>query len=124
MFSNIGLTEFLLIAIVALLVFGPNKLPELGRALGKTLREFKNGARELVSFDDQPGKPEAPNAVSAAPAAGVASDASAASGPVVAHEGSVEASVSNGERVASDVNADNQPTAIPNPVNRERRLPD
>ena len=53
MFSNIGITEFLLIAVVALLLFGPNKLPEVGRALGKTIREFKNSARELMA-DEKP----------------------------------------------------------------------
>lgn len=44
----IGTTGFLLIIIVALLLFGPSKLPELGRAFGRTLREFKNGAKEIM----------------------------------------------------------------------------
>ncbi len=41
MFANIGPAGFILILVVALLLFGPNKLPELGRAAGRTLREFK-----------------------------------------------------------------------------------
>lgn len=41
MFSNIGFPGLLLILIVALVIFGPNKLPEIGRAFGKSLREFK-----------------------------------------------------------------------------------
>jgi len=41
-----------LILIVALLVFGPSKLPELGRAFGKTLREFKNATQGLVDDED------------------------------------------------------------------------
>lgn len=41
-------TGFILILIVALLLFGPSKLPELGKAVGRTLREFKNGAKELM----------------------------------------------------------------------------
>ncbi|WP_409344162.1 twin-arginine translocase TatA/TatE family subunit [Paenibacillus sp. MBLB4367] len=55
---SIGPTGFILIILVALLLFGPSKLPELGRAFGKTLREFKNGAKELVgnSDDDQQRK--------------------------------------------------------------------
>ncbi|MCR8643594.1 twin-arginine translocase TatA/TatE family subunit [Paenibacillus sp. N1-5-1-14] len=49
--GSIGFTEFLLIGIVLLLLFGPKKLPELGRAFGKTLREFKNGARNMMEED-------------------------------------------------------------------------
>ncbi|WP_336789380.1 twin-arginine translocase TatA/TatE family subunit [Paenibacillus sp. MMO-177] len=49
--SGIGATGFILLAIVALLLFGPNKLPELGRAFGRTLREFKAGARDMM--DDE-----------------------------------------------------------------------
>jgi len=45
-------TGFILIFIVALLLFGPSKLPELGRAFGRTLREFKNGAKELLPEAD------------------------------------------------------------------------
>jgi sec-independent protein translocase protein TatA len=48
MFQNIGFSEILLIGVVALLLFGPRKLPEIGRMLGKTLNEFKKGARELM----------------------------------------------------------------------------
>ncbi|ACS99719.1 MULTISPECIES: twin-arginine translocase TatA/TatE family subunit [Paenibacillus] len=49
--SGIGATGFILLAIVALLLFGPNKLPELGRAFGRTLKEFKAGARDMM--DDE-----------------------------------------------------------------------
>jgi len=48
MASGIGVTGLILLIIVALLLFGPSKLPELGRAFGRTLREFKLGAREIV----------------------------------------------------------------------------
>ncbi|MBT2727914.1 twin-arginine translocase TatA/TatE family subunit [Neobacillus sp. C211] len=41
MFSNIGVPGLILILIVALVVFGPNKLPEIGRAFGRSIREFK-----------------------------------------------------------------------------------
>ncbi|EGL82674.1 Sec-independent protein translocase protein tatA/E-like protein [Caldalkalibacillus thermarum TA2.A1] len=41
MLSNIGFSELLVILVIALIVFGPHKLPELGRAAGKTIREFK-----------------------------------------------------------------------------------
>lgn len=52
MFQNIGFTELLLIAIVALVIFGPQKLPEIGRVLGRTIRDFKNGAHALLN--DEP----------------------------------------------------------------------
>ena len=38
---NIGLPEILVVLVIALIVFGPKRLPELGRSLGKGLREFK-----------------------------------------------------------------------------------
>ncbi|MFD0051947.1 twin-arginine translocase TatA/TatE family subunit [Actinomycetes bacterium NPDC127524] len=49
MLSNIGLPGLFIILILALIVFGPKKLPEIGRAAGQTLKEFKNSARELTS---------------------------------------------------------------------------
>jgi TatA/E family protein of Tat protein translocase len=44
---NLGFPELLVIFIIALLVFGPRKLPELGRSLGKSLAEFKRATNEL-----------------------------------------------------------------------------
>jgi sec-independent protein translocase protein TatA len=52
MMSGIGITGFLLIALIALLLFGPSKLPELGRAVGRTLKEFKKGASDAVNVDE------------------------------------------------------------------------
>ncbi|RXZ81765.1 twin-arginine translocase TatA/TatE family subunit [Paenibacillaceae bacterium] len=51
--SSIGATGFILLGLLALLLFGPNKLPELGRAFGRTLREFKNGTKELTTADEE-----------------------------------------------------------------------
>ncbi|MBB3112087.1 sec-independent protein translocase protein TatA [Paenibacillus phyllosphaerae] len=56
MFNGIGVTGFILIVLVALLLFGPNKLPELGRAFGRTLKEFKAGAKDLMDDDDKDRK--------------------------------------------------------------------
>ena len=47
MFGNIGPEELILIFIVALLVFGPKKLPEIGRSVGKAIREFKKASEEI-----------------------------------------------------------------------------
>ena len=46
MLSNIGVPGLIIIFIIALILFGPNKLPELGRAFGQTLKEFKKSTRE------------------------------------------------------------------------------
>ncbi|MDP4098916.1 twin-arginine translocase TatA/TatE family subunit [Paenibacillus sp. P96] len=51
-FGGIGASGMILLAVLALLLFGPSKLPELGRAVGRTFREFKNGARDLMSEDE------------------------------------------------------------------------
>ncbi len=50
-FGNIGVGGLIVILVIALIVFGPSKLPELGRAFGRTLSEFKNGTRELLNGD-------------------------------------------------------------------------
>ncbi|MGJ7910377.1 twin-arginine translocase TatA/TatE family subunit [Neobacillus sp. LXY-1] len=49
MFTNIGIPGLILILVLAFIIFGPKKLPELGRAVGQTLIEFKNSARHLTS---------------------------------------------------------------------------
>jgi sec-independent protein translocase protein TatA len=53
--SGIGASGIILLVLIALLLFGPNKLPELGRAFGRTLREFKKGANDLM--DDSKDRP-------------------------------------------------------------------
>jgi len=47
MFGSIGPAELILIFVIALLVFGPKKLPEIGRSVGKALREFKKTSDEI-----------------------------------------------------------------------------
>ncbi len=46
-FFGIGLPEMLLIMVVALLIFGPKKLPEIGRSLGKAIRGFQDASKEF-----------------------------------------------------------------------------
>lgn len=48
-----GWGSILVIAFVALLIFGPKKLPELGKAAGSTLREFKNATKGLADEDEK-----------------------------------------------------------------------
>ena len=45
--GSIGLPELLIILVIALIIFGPRKLPELGRSLGRSLSEFKRASNEL-----------------------------------------------------------------------------
>ena len=52
MMSSIGIPGLILILILALVLFGPKKLPELGRAVGHTLKEFKSATRGLTKDDD------------------------------------------------------------------------
>jgi sec-independent protein translocase protein TatA len=49
MFGSIGMPELIIIFVIALIIFGPRKLPELGRTLGKSLAEFKRATNELKS---------------------------------------------------------------------------
>jgi sec-independent protein translocase protein TatA len=49
MFGSIGMPELIIIFVIALIIFGPRKLPELGRSLGRSLSEFKRASNELRS---------------------------------------------------------------------------
>jgi len=46
-FNSIGVPGLIIILVVALLLFGPSKLPQLGKAVGQTLREFRSSAKEI-----------------------------------------------------------------------------
>jgi sec-independent protein translocase protein TatA len=50
--NAIGPVSLVIIGVVAILIFGPKKLPELGKAMGSTLREFKNATKGLADDDD------------------------------------------------------------------------
>ena len=45
---NIGVPGLIIILVIALIIFGPSKLPQLGKAVGQTLREFKNSTKDIV----------------------------------------------------------------------------
>ncbi|QPC45645.1 twin-arginine translocase TatA/TatE family subunit [Mangrovibacillus cuniculi] len=52
MLQSIGIPGLILILIIALIVFGPSKLPEIGRSFGVTLKEFKKGTKDIMA--DEP----------------------------------------------------------------------
>jgi sec-independent protein translocase protein TatA len=80
--GNIGLTEVIIVLIVALLVFGPKKLPEMGRGLGKGMREFKTS----LTGDDRDDDDATPRRAQAQelPPAVVPPPAPTGSGPTAA----------------------------------------
>ncbi|MGP4041276.1 twin-arginine translocase TatA/TatE family subunit [Gracilibacillus sp. D59] len=57
MLSNIGFPGLILILLIALVIFGPSKLPEIGKAVGNSLREFKKATNDIMNDDeDKSGK--------------------------------------------------------------------
>ena len=52
MLANIGFPGLILILVIALIVFGPSKLPEIGRSLGRGLREFKDSVKDIADDSD------------------------------------------------------------------------
>ena len=53
MFGSIGMPELMIIFVIALIIFGPRKLPELGRSMGKSLSEFKRASNDLKNTLDE-----------------------------------------------------------------------
>lgn len=56
MFGKLGLPELILIAVIALMIFGPSKLPEIGKSVGKGIREFRQATKEIQSSVDISGE--------------------------------------------------------------------
>lgn len=87
MFGSLGMPELVVIFVIALIIFGPRKLPELGKSLGRSINEFKRASNELkstleeeVRLDEQRTKQ-----ASAAPAQPAPTPASTTEEPVARH---------------------------------------
>lgn len=70
MLGNIGPLEIIVVLIIALIVFGPKRLPELGSSLGRGIREF----RDTVTGEKRDGEDDEPKALSSSEAASVAAE--------------------------------------------------
>lgn len=53
MFGSIGMPELIIILVIALIIFGPRKLPELGKSLGRSINEFKRASNDLQNTLEQ-----------------------------------------------------------------------
>jgi sec-independent protein translocase protein TatA len=53
MFANLGIPELILILILALVIFGPGKLPEIGKSLGKGIGEFKDALKKTQDDEEE-----------------------------------------------------------------------
>lgn len=94
MFGSIGMPELIIIFIIALIIFGPRKLPELGKSLGKSISEFKRASNELrntleeeIRLDEQrqktaPAASPIPAASSTTPLTSVPTEGDAPAEPV------------------------------------------
>jgi TatA/E family protein of Tat protein translocase len=111
---NLGVPELLVIFIVALIVFGPKKLPELGRSLGRGINEFKRASNELKNTLDEEIRAEerrqaTPVSEERRQATPV-SDAPRQTTPVATQESQVATPVENNEPQAAT------PEAAPDPA--------
>jgi len=52
MFGSLGVPELLIVGLIALLIFGPKKLPELGKGLGKSIKDFKDAMSEKTEPEE------------------------------------------------------------------------
>ncbi len=118
--NGIGAPELIIILIIALIVVGPGRLPDLGSALGKSIREFRKAAtdvKDATSLDEKPQSAPGPAAVAAA-AAPVPAPIPAASTAIPVADATRDAAVLGAAEAAPDISempepqpvADEQPT--------------
>jgi TatA/E family protein of Tat protein translocase len=85
MFGSLGMPELIVIFVIALIIFGPRKLPELGKSLGKSLAEFKRASNELKSTLEEEIRMEEQRTVTPAPTPSATAEPHPTTDPVVQH---------------------------------------
>lgn len=119
MLGNIGFSEFVLIAVAALVLFGPDKLPGIGRKLGRVVREFRSGTATFLS--DITRDPEQ-RRTEGTPAAGSSAAAPERTDPAASHLAAASAQTipAEAEAAAPAAKQAPKPRRAPDP----RRLPE
>lgn len=112
---GLGIPEMILILIVALLIFGPKKLPEIGRSVGSAMREFKKGVNDMKeSFDNVLPEEQQPGFGQAAPASMGGGPAPAAQGAPDTPQAApvVQAALSTQAPAAAEATVSSQGSAV------------
>jgi TatA/E family protein of Tat protein translocase len=84
MFGSIGMQELIIVFVIALIIFGPRRLPDLGKSLGRSIAEFKRASNDLRNTLEEEIRVDEQRHAKTAPAASAstAEDGQAASVPV------------------------------------------
>ena len=104
-FPNIGPGELILILIIALVVLGPGKLPDVAQSLGKSVREFRRAATDVTEAGKLDTPTPSPNAAGVAATAQPAAAQPAASPAAPAAEASADTSPAEPAKPAGDSNS-------------------
>jgi len=113
---NIGPGELLLIAIIAIIFIGPGRLPDVGAALGKSIREFRKASSDITEatrIDTSPLPPPSAPAATAAPAAAPVATAAPAPTPEPSVPTPTASTVPAPIAAPPDPAADDEPTNLP-----------
>ena len=87
MFGSLGMPELIVIFVIALIIFGPRQLPEIGRSLGKSIAEFKKATTELQNSLDEEIRVDAQRSAAATPSTTAAPAGAVPTGTHTADDG-------------------------------------
>ncbi len=87
MFGSLGMPELIVIFVIALIIFGPRQLPEIGRSLGKSIAEFKKATTELQNSLDEEIRVDGQRSAAAGPSTTAAPGSGVPTGAHTADDG-------------------------------------